>query len=202
MIHVGSKEFYDEVSQKLTKCDLILYEGVNSKKANLLTRSYRIIKQIRRMDLVTQQEGMKVSSFKDKIINTDIQGIVFDKGWSSLPMSLRVQLFFLIPVYVVYLFFLGTRETIAENIALEDLQSSDEIFFQNETSQNLDNLIVDERDKILIRHIENLHNRNHEEKKLVGIVYGAIHMRNITSFLLDKLKYRIVNSEWITIFDL
>src|SRR5918997_5190710 len=74
MIHVGSKKFYDEVSQRLAKCDLILAEGVDSRKANLLTRSYRIVKKIRRMDLVTQQEGMKVSSFREKVMNTDIEG--------------------------------------------------------------------------------------------------------------------------------
>lgn len=64
MIHVGSKEFYEEVSRRLTACDLILAEGVNSRKVNLLTFSYRIVKKIRRMDLVTQQEGMIVSGFR------------------------------------------------------------------------------------------------------------------------------------------
>lgn len=79
MIHVGSKEFYDEVSDRLAKCDLILAEGIDSKKANLLTRSYRIVKKIRRMDLVTQQEGMKVASFRHKLMNADMEGRAFDE---------------------------------------------------------------------------------------------------------------------------
>src|SRR5262245_773993 len=54
MIHVGSSEFYDEISRRLASCDLILAEGVKSKRANLLTLSYRIVKHIRRMELVTQ----------------------------------------------------------------------------------------------------------------------------------------------------
>jgi hypothetical protein len=93
MIHVGSKQFYDEVSQRLTKCDLILAEGVDSQKANLLTRSYRIVKKIKRMDLVTQQEGMKTSALREKIVNTDIGRHAFDEGWSSLPLMFKAQIF-------------------------------------------------------------------------------------------------------------
>lgn len=202
MIHVGSKEFYDEVSQRLAKCDLILAEGVDSKKASLLTRSYRIVKKIKRMDLVTQQEGMKVSGFREKIVNPDMEGRAFDERWSSLPLMFKAQIFFLMPVYVAYLFFFGTRETIAEHIALEDLPSSQEILFQDGNIDKLDALLIDERDQRLIHNIESLHEANRKDKKTVGIVYGAMHMRNVTSFLLDKLKYKIDRAEWVTVFDL
>src|SRR5436305_4813326 len=68
MVHVGSKQFYAEVSRKLGECDLIFAEGVNnSRKANLLTLSYRIVRYIKRMDLVTQQEGMKLVGLRNKI---------------------------------------------------------------------------------------------------------------------------------------
>src|SRR4030095_2957246 len=202
MIHVGSKEFYDEVSQRLAKCDLILAEGVDSKKVNLLTRSYRIVKKIRHMDLVTQQEGMKVSRFRDKLMNADMGGRAFDEHWSSLPLALRAQIFLLMPIYVVYLFFFGTRETIAENIAVEDLPSANEVLFQDDDFHRLDALLLDERDRRLIGNILSLHEANGNEKKTVGIVFGAMHMRNVTGFLLHKLKYRIAKAEWVTVFDL
>src|SRR5262245_38234485 len=104
MIHVGSKEFYEEVSRRLAACDLILLEGVNTRKANLLTLSYRVVKKIRRMDLITQREGMIVSGFRDRIINSDMDGRTFDERWASLPLGLRAQLFLYIPFYAVYLF--------------------------------------------------------------------------------------------------
>ena len=129
MVHVGSKEFYTEISRRLAACDVILAEGVNSKKGNLLTVSYRIVKKIKRMDLVTQREGLRVASFREKMVNPDMAGREFDERWSSLPLGLKAQLFFFIPIYVVYLFLFGTRELLAENIALEDLPSSDEILF-------------------------------------------------------------------------
>jgi hypothetical protein len=202
MIHVGSQEFYDEVSQRLAKCDLILAEGVDSKKANLLTRSYRIVRKIRRMDLVTQQEGMNVSSFRDKLMNADMEGRAFDEHWSSLPPALKAQIFLLIPVYVIYLFLFGTREIIAENIAVEDLPSSNEVLFQDDNLDKLDALLIDERDRSLIRNIVSLHEANGSNKQTVGIVFGAMHMRNVTSFLLHKLKYRIAKAEWVKVFDL
>lgn len=202
MIHVGSKEFYGEVSDRLAKCDLILAEGVESKKANLLTRSYRIVKKIRRMDLVTQQEGMKIASFRDKLMNADMEGRAFDEQWSSLPLTLKTQIFFLMPVYVIYLFLFGTRETIAKNIAVEDLPSSNEVLLADDDFDKLDSLLIDERDRRLIRNIASLHEANGQDKKTVGIVFGAMHMRNVTSFLLHKLKYRIVEAEWVTVFDL
>lgn len=202
MIHVGSKEFYYEVSRRLSACDLILAEGVNSRKASLLTLSYRIVKKIRRMDLVTQQEGLKVSLFREKLENPDMEGQAFDERWSALPLNLRAQLFVFIPVYVIYLFLCGTRETLAENIAVEDLPSSEEILLQDEIFEELDTLLIDERDRRLIDYIAKLHDSDHQTKKVVGIVYGALHLRNVITLLLRKLNYRVARAEWVTVFEL
>src|SRR5262245_10079229 len=202
MIHVGSKEFYDEISRRLAACDLILAEGVKSRKGNLLTLSYRIVKKIRRMDLVTQRDGMKVSAFRDIIINSDMKGREFDERWSSLPLGLRAQLFLFLPIYVVNLFLFGTRESLAENMALEDLQSSDEILLQDESFEKLDTLLVDERDRQLITNLKKLHDSQRQDKKIVGVVYGAMHMRNAMRFLLGDLKYKVAKAEWVTVFDL
>lgn len=202
MVHVGSNEYYEEISRRLSFCDLVLSEGVSSKKGNLLTLSYRIVKKIKRMDLVTQQEGIKVSLFREKILNSDLGGQAFDARWTSLPLSLKGRLFVLIPFYVVYLFLFGTRETLAESIALEDFPSSDEILHYDEGFEQLDTFLIDERDRRLIDHIVKLHDTSYQDKKTIGIVYGAMHMRNVTRFLMHKLNYRIAKSEWVTVFDL
>jgi hypothetical protein len=201
MIHVGSREFYEEVSRRLASCDLILAEGVKSRRGRLLTLSYRIVKHIRRMDLVTQQDGMRAESFRGKILNTDIDGAAFDERWSSLPISLRLQLLVLVPVYVVYLFLFGTRETLAESIALDDLPSSEEILSEDEDFEQLDFLLIDERDRILIEHVARLEDQRNEAKQ-IAIVYGARHMRTTIRFLMQKLNYRIAKAEWVKVFDL
>src|SRR4029453_3883415 len=81
MIHVGSQTFYDEIARRLMTCDLILAEGVASKRVNLLTLSYRVVKRIKRMDLVTQQDGLKADAFRSKVTNADMTGDAFDSRW-------------------------------------------------------------------------------------------------------------------------
>jgi len=201
MIHVGSPEFYEEISKRLVSCDLILAEGVKSKRVNLLTLSYRIVKHIRRMDLVTQCDGMKIENLRAKVLSTDMDGAAFDERWSSLPLSLRALLFIMLPIYVVYMFLFGTREMIAKNIALDDLPSSEEIMSDDDDFEQFDSLIIDERDRKLIEHIVRLdaEKQGHQQ---IGIVYGARHMRSTTHFLMQKLNYRIVKAEWVKVFDL
>jgi len=200
MIHVASQNFYNEIGRRLTACDLILAEGVASKRASLLTLSYRIVKGIKRMDLVTQRDGLTMSNLRDKVVNSDMTGRAFDERWSSLPLFLRAQLFLLIPVYAVYLLLFGTRETLAENIALEDLPSDDETLFENEDFSRLDSLVIDERDRRLIDHIQGLNDSN--GNKLIGVVYGARHMRSAINFLMSNLNYHVAKAEWVTVFDL
>ena len=201
MIHVGSREFYEEVSRMLSTCDLVLAEGVKSKKVNVLTLSYRIVRRIRRMDLITQHEGMK-DGFRDKTVIADMEGATFDDRWSSLPFMLRLQLFFFVPVFATYLFLFGTRETIAESLALEDLPSNEEVLSQDENSDRLDRLLIDERDQKLLEQITNVHEKRSEKTWRVGIVFGAFHIRSVIAFLIQKLKYRVVKAEWIKVFDL
>jgi len=201
MIHVGSKEFYEEISRRLASCDLILAEGVKSRRVNLITLSYRIVKHIRRIDLVTQHDGMRVETFRAKILNTDIDGAAFDERWSSLPISLRLQFIVLVPICVVYLFLFGTRETLADYVALDDLPSPEEILSDNENFDAFDSLIINERDRILIEHVTKLEDQQNGAKQ-IGIVYGARHMRNTMRFLMQELDYRVAKAEWVKVFDL
>jgi hypothetical protein len=202
MIHVGSKQFYDEMRMRITKCDLILVEGVKTKKAALLTISYSVVKKIKRMELVTQQDALRLSELPLKIINSDMSGQNFDKGWVSLPLSLRALFVLLIPLYVIYLFLFGTRNYIARNMTLNDLPSRDEILNTDEDFEKLDALMIDARDKHLITVIEKLLSEKGGERKTIGIVYGARHMRNIVLYLQKKQSYKIAGAEWVTVFDL
>lgn len=201
MIHVGSTEFYDEISRRLASCDLILAEGVKSKRVKLITLSYRVVKHIRRMELVTQHDGMRLDTFRAKILNADIEGAAFDERWSSLPISLRVQFVVLIPIVVVYLFLFGTRETLANYVALDDLPSREEILSDDEDFEAFDSLVIDERDRILIEHVARLEDQQNEAKQ-IGILYGARHMRNTMRYLMQKLNYRVAKAEWVKVFDL
>jgi len=202
MIHVGSREFYQEISRRLATCDLLLVEGVKSRKAAILTLSYRVVKKIRRMDLITQSEGIRVAEFRKEILNVDMEENAFDERWSSLPLTLRAQLFIVVPMFVLYLFLFGTRETLAEHLALDDLPTSEEVLMEGEGLNRLDSLVVDERDRKLIEHITSVNSERSQTSQRIGIVYGAFHMRRVMPFLIEELNYRVVKAEWVKVFDL
>lgn len=202
MIHVGSREYYQEITRRLATCDLILVEGVKSKKAAILTLSYRFIKKIRRMDLITQNEGIRLDEFRNEIKNTDMEENAFDERWSSLPIALRLQLFILVPVFVLYLFIFGTREALAQNLAIEDLPSDEEVLLEDESLSRLDSLVIDERDRKLLEHIARVNDERAQTSQRIGVLYGAFHMRSVMLFLMQGLNYRVVKAQWVKVFDL
>lgn len=204
MIHVGSREYYQEITRRLSTCDLVLFEGMKSKKAAILTLSYRFIKNIRRMDLITQHEGIRLDEFRNELKNADMDASAFDERWSSLPITLRLQLFVLVPVFVLYLFLFGTREILAQNLAIEDLPSEaeEEELSEDETRISLDSLMVDERDRKLLEHIASVNDERAQNSQRIGILYGAFHMRRVMPFLMQKLNYRVVKADWVKVFDL
>jgi pheromone shutdown protein TraB len=201
MIHVGSRAYYDEVYRRLSECDLIFVEGVKSKKVAFLTFSYKIVQKIKRLELVTQQT-LKISDFGDKAINTDMDARAFDTGWASIPVHIRWLMFLAVPFYALYLYLFGTKNLIAERLAVDDLPSRDEILNYDEDFEKYDRVIIDERDQKLIEAITRFYEENQGVKRVVGILYGAAHMRGVSSFLRHKLHYRVVKAEWITVFNL
>lgn len=200
MVHIGTRAYYEQVTEKINKCDLVLLEGVKSKRAGLLTLSYRVVRLIKRMDLVTQQEALDITSFRNKILSADIKGEEFDHKWQSQAIWFRLQIYLMLPVYILYLMCFGTRQLIAEQMAVDDLQSSDEILFSDKHTEKLDDILLNERDKIVVKCISNLLVRN--DSLTIAVVFGASHMRRIVEYLYGEQGFRITNSEWLTVFDL
>ena len=201
MIHVGEKRFYEEIGHRLKECDLIFVEGIGSKKARLLVLMYEVIEKIKGFDLVTQH-ALKLSEFGDRVVHTDMDTETFDVNWSSLPLYTRAMLFLIVPFFIVYLYLWGTRSIIAEHMATDDLPSRDEILSSDEDWDRIDEVIVARRDQVLVERIARLYEEQRGRKKVVGILYGAGHMRAVAGFLLSKLKYRVTKAWWVTVFDL
>ncbi|MEP6849876.1 MAG: hypothetical protein ABI999_13550 [Acidobacteriota bacterium] len=202
MVHIGTRKFFEQVTERIKECDVVFLEGVGGKRADVLTLSYRCIRFIRRMDLVTQQESLDIGSFREKIINADIRGSGFTAKWRGQSIWFRLLIYALVPVYSLYLALFGTRHLIAENIAVEDLESSDEVLLTDKDTEKFGDILVNHRDTIIIQFISDFLLRNAGQSKTVAIVYGALHMRNIMNYLSEVEGYRIVDSEWLTVFDL
>jgi len=86
-----------------------------------------------------------------------------------------------VPVYDLSLS-LGTERKHCRNIAVEDLPSSKSLLLQDDDFNELDALLIDERDRRLIRNIASLDERTEKIKRTVALLFGAMHMRNVTSF--------------------
>ncbi|HEY6328000.1 MAG TPA: hypothetical protein VI756_01595, partial [Blastocatellia bacterium] len=182
MIHIGSQSYYDEVHRRLSACDLILTEGVRSRKIMPLL-SYHILDVAGKLGLVTQKDALDLSELRDKIVGTDMDGGTFDDKWTDLPLLHRALTAVLAPAFFAYAKIWGDREFVAQHLAVEDLPSSDDVLMQNENTDRFNDLIVAERDRVVIDKIRRLHETGGADKQLVGIPYGAGHMPGICGFL-------------------
>lgn len=64
-----------------------------------------------------------------------------------------------------------------------------------------DELLVDRRDARLLELIKQMDDHLANPARVVGILYGAVHMRAVSRLLLGPLKYSIAESEWITVLE-
>jgi hypothetical protein len=200
MIHLGTQEFYDAVSQRLAACDLILAEGIiKSTRASFITLPYRLAAKSVRLNLLTQQRGLRTSSLKDKLIQSDLDGPSFNQRWSKLRPLLRIMLLLTIPLSGLHLFFFANRERLANYILGKDSSATDERPYED--LENFSRLLGGDRNQRLIQHIKLLYDMRRNENIKVGVPWGAKHMSRILKFLLNRLGYRVIARERLTVFE-
>lgn len=197
MIHVGEPGYFAAVYKRLTSCDLILIEGIESRKVTLLTRSYRWVDQVRRLGLVTQQSA-KLIPPTARVIRTDLDGRDFDAGWKKLPFWERALVSLTIPIFAGYMMLHGTKDLIARNLAMEDLPSREEMMLSG--ALKIESLIMDQRDAVLLGHVQWVHDEHQHHDMTVAVVYGASHLRAVTTYLSRKLGYHVAKADWLTVF--
>jgi hypothetical protein len=202
MLHVGTAAYYAEVARRLEQCDVIFMEGVSSRRIAHLTLTYRVLARIKRLDLVTQH-SMDLSRVRHKLLRTDLSGKEFEGQWERVPWWLRGLLVLATPVYVAYVWLYGTRAFLARRLELNDLPSRDEVLYAGGDFAAIDEAIVVSRDRRLLEHLEHAaQGVSADRPNLIGVVWGAHHMRAVTRLLLWKLKYRVASAEWVTVFTL
>ena len=152
--------------------------------------------------MITQQEGLDLTDIRDKILKADIKGDHFDENWRGQSIWFRLMIYLFAPVYIAYFALFGTRQLIAEHIAMEDLESTDEILLSDKNTDRLQDILLKDREAIIVKYISDVLLQNAGEVKTVAIVYGAVHMRKIVYYLDEIQGFRITNSEWLTVFDL
>lgn len=202
MVHLGEPAFYREVTARLrASCDLVIAEGVQGSSAvRALTRSYRSLAGHERLGLVVQD--IDFATLGVPVVFPDMTGEEFDGRWRRLPLRERAAVAALVPAYIAGMRLLGTRRFLARHLQLEDLPSDAEEE-SADFSPEMDDLVVHRRDRLLIDAVTRVHQARsgRTEPFTAGILYGAGHMRAVTTALMD-LGYRPAGSEWLTVFSL
>ena len=202
MIHIGASSFYDEVGSLLDQCHLILWEGVSSLRARILTFSYRWVVQRRRLGLVLQHRALPRERFEGRLIHSDVSSEEFHREWSQVPLYIRLVFYVGAPLCGAYVYLRGTRASIARRLALDDLPSREEALLWDEDFESVDHALVTARDQKLLANALRCFQERQAEHQLVGIVYGAAHMRAVLRLLQERLGYRVVDARWVTVFNL
>lgn len=200
MLHAGSADFYAEVQQRLEGCDLILVEGVGGSTAQLLTLAYRQMARSKRLDLVTQSDALHLGPDRSRVIHADLSAEEFARGWRQVPLALRLLLLVVAPLYGLYLSVFGTRDLIARYAEFNDLPSRDEVLRYDPAFAKLEEALTGQRDARVIQTIDEVLRGADGTKKLVGILFGARHLRAIIRYLTENHGYVVANAEWVTVF--
>jgi hypothetical protein len=128
----------------------------------------------------------------------------FDSRWRqriSLPMRLAIPL--LATFFAIGMRMFGRRRFIARHLGeLDELSADDERELTAGTRwESLDELMLDQRDRLLLDAVRSIHDRRATESMEVAVVYGAGHMPALVKGLY-VLGYRPVRAEWLTVFSL
>ena len=201
MIHVGTREYYRQVRQLLGSCDYVLFEGVRGLKVQIMTFAYRFMVRRKRLGLVTQEE-LELGELGSTLDHADIDAKSFQTAWSTLPFWLRIIFLGAVPFCALYLFLFATRQSIAAELEIRDLPTREDILNSSEESEKIDEVLLHSRDAHLLNIIEDIFNKKQEQPLKVAVLYGAAHMRAVTRYLTDRLGYRVIRGESVTVFDL
>jgi hypothetical protein len=110
MVHIGDSSFYAAVRDRLSSCDVVIFEGVRSFHGTLLSLAYRIPAKRKSLRLVLQSDALRRSDFRGVSIHGDMDSRSFALSWAEIPLIQRAALSILAPLYGVALYLFASRE--------------------------------------------------------------------------------------------
>lgn len=200
MIHLATPAFYAEFMARLGRCQLIVVEGVGKTAVvQALTLVCRVSGRAGRWGLVTQR--LALADLGVPVLCPDMSADQFRRGWRRLPVVVKLSMFILVPVYAVGVLVFGSRRFLADRIgSTEDLPTRDEELAADGRFDKLAELLLDDRDALLVQALEAIHEQRSQEPISVAVVYGAAHMPAVARALAARYGYRPVGAEWVTVF--
>lgn len=201
MVHIADREFYEAVLKKLSDSDVILVEGVKTKTTRLLSYSYRNAIKNPKLGMVLQPKILQ-TEVRGKIIHSDVSSSDFRKQWKALGLFTKLKLLTLFPAYGVYLRYFGSREKIARGMNTEDIIGRDEILDDDTSWEEAKEVILDWRDSYLLKKLDEQIEKPENSQANIAVVYGALHMRSVVTYLTRVKGYHVESSEWLSVVKL
>lgn len=202
MVHLGTAGFYQEVTDQLSHCQVIVAEGVggDSVLTRALTLAYRTPGRSKRLGLVTQQIDFgALAAAGAQVITPDLSGAQVRRGWRTVPWLQRLAVLTLVPAFAAGMRVFGSRRVLSRFLAVEDLPTP-ESHALRDAFPALMTFIVDDRDRLLADALRAIMDARADEAITVGVVYGAGHMAGVVSELAQA-GCRPRRAQWLTVFD-
>jgi hypothetical protein len=176
MIHLADAKFYAAVQKRLADCQVVVAEGIQgtSTTARALSRSYRLLKHKKSLGMVVQK--LDYDALGAEVLQPDMTGAQMDRDWHDVPLRQRFLTSLLVPLFVVWMLFFGSRRVLAQRLATDDLPTPKQQAESDALDENFAEtqaLILDRRDQLLIDALAKIHEKHSEEPIKVAVVYGA-----------------------------
>lgn len=200
MIHIGSTKYYEKVLENLKGCDEIFYEGIYLKQTKLITNQYKRI--AKKLNLVTQNEYFKLGDLNAKFIHSDYTVKSGKEAWKNLKLKEKLRLLFISPIKL----FIDSQVLTREVLAKHYMTSNEENYLAfgpvEDEKRTVQNLIKNEREQIIFKNIRDKMKMESNDEKVIGIIYGAGHMKSIARCLIDEYNYVPRNGKFMRVFDI
>jgi hypothetical protein len=202
MVHLASPQFYEAVAARLRLCDAILYEGVKSKAAWILTKAYELAGGTSRLGLVAQNDALSLATMPGRLIHADVSGASFDREWRQVPLLHRLLISALAPLVGLTFRLVGTKHILAQGLHVDDLSSEEACNDEDSGWDAMDRVIIDSRDRHLVGVLRVFFEQHRSEKMTAAVVFGARHIPAAVRALTRGCGYRVVSADALVVFDL
>jgi hypothetical protein len=195
MIHVGLPAFYDQVTQRLRSCQLIVAEGYDGPSSVGLAYLWALQTTRQRHARTLVHQNIDYEAIDVPVIWPE--RLFRERGhWRRLPIVGWLDVLILAPALAVSMAVGGRNWVLRANMEISD--DTDVRMFPS----FLQKLMMDNRDDQLLEALTAVHDTRADERIDVAVVYGAAHMPAVVNGLTDRLGYRPRRGgEWLTVID-
>ncbi|GAB4055768.1 hypothetical protein [Catellatospora paridis] len=203
MIHMAEPEFYEAVTARLGKADVVVAEGVRgggrrrSPLMGALMLSYTTLRFNRRMKLVKQDIDYRALGVP--VINPDVTVEEFQDDWRKVPLGHRLVVWCILPAIALVRLFGGTQVIWSKSMEVNDLPSPEEEDQNDSVPPEVHVAFTGTRDDRLLAALYRLHEERGDEPIEVAVVYGAGHVAAIVEGLTTRLGYKARSADWLTV---